>query len=254
MQSAIGAESMNLRSTTKQNCILIGAGEQPSYKIPIAREDYLIAVDGGYEYCRKWELVPDLILGDFDSVNAAMKVDINAMQQHMPDRINVLPVMKDDTDTLAALRIGLAKGYRSFVIYGGTGGRTDHTIANIQCLQFLKDQEADGYLVSDREMLFLIRNESVKFPPKSFGLFSLFALQNQVLGVTIRGMKYPLEQAVLTDAYPIGISNEFIGEEAEVSVENGTLLAVMQLIEDEKENNHGKETSSINDFRRLRSE
>ena len=67
-------------------------------------------------------------------------------------------------------------------------------------------------------------------------------------------MKYPLEQAVLTDAYPIGISNEFIGEEAEVSVENGTLLAVMQLIEDEKENNHGKETSSINDFRRLRSE
>lgn len=220
---------MNSKLITKRSCILVGAGEPPSYQIDVSAQDYLVAVDGGYEYCRQWGLVPDLILGDFDSVSETMNAEIAAIQKEKPDKIRVLPIMKDDTDTLAALRIGLDKGYCSFIIYGGTGGRTDHTIANIQCLQFLKDHGADGYLVSDREMLFLIRNERVKFPPKSFGLFSLFALQNQVLGVTIRGMKYPLEKAMLTDAYPIGISNEFIGEEAEVTVERGTLLAVMQL-------------------------
>lgn len=230
MQSAIGAVSMNLKSTTKHNCILIGAGEQPSYKIEVMEEDYLIAVDGGYDYCRKWNLIPDMVLGDFDSVSQTLKAEIARMQQEMPDKTKILPVMKDDTDTLAALRIGLSKGYNSFRIYGGMGGRTDHTIANIQCLLFLKNQGAEGYLISDKEMLFLIRGESIKFEPKSFGLFSLFALQNRVAGVTIRGMKYPLEQAELTDAYPIGISNEFIGEEAEVTVEEGTLLAVMQLV------------------------
>lgn len=229
MQSAIGAVSMNLKSTTKQRCILVGAGELPSYKIPVSGGDYLIAVDGGYDYCRQWNLVPDLVLGDFDSVSPDLKTEIVKMQEETPDKTRVLPVMKDDTDMLAALRIALSKGCRSFSIYGGTGGRTDHTIANIQCLQFLKDQGAEGYLLSDKEMLFLIRNESIKFEPKSFGIFSLFALQKQVTGVTIRGMKYPLEQKTLTDTYPIGISNEFIGEAAEVTVEDGTLLAVMQL-------------------------
>lgn len=220
---------MNLKLTTKQSCILIGAGDPPSYKIEVPEEDYLIAVDGGYDYCKQWNLMPDLVLGDFDSVSSDLKEEIEGMQAEMPDKTKVLPVMKDDTDTLAALRIGLSKGYRSFRIYGGTGGRTDHTIANIQCLLFLKDQGAEGYLTSDREMLFLIRNERIRFPAKSFGLFSLFALQKQVTGVTIKGMKYPLNKAELTDAYPIGISNEFIGEEAEVTVEEGTLLAVMQL-------------------------
>lgn len=220
---------MNLKLTTKRNCILVGAGEQPSYQISVSAEDYLIAVDGGYAYCRKWGLTPDLILGDFDSVTQSVQEEIAAVRKETPDKTRVLPAMKDDTDTLAAIRIGLDMGYRSFRIYGGMGGRTDHTIANIQCLLFLKSQGAEGYLISDREILFLIRNESIKFMPKSSGLFSLFALQKQVMGVTIRGMKYPLDQAVLTDAYPIGISNEFIGEEAEVTVEEGTLLAVMQL-------------------------
>lgn len=221
---------MNLKSTTKQSCFLVGAGELPSYKISVSGGDYLIAVDGGYDYCRKWNLTPDLVLGDFDSVSSDMRTEIARIEIETPDKTKVLPVMKDDTDMLAALRLGLSKGYRSFKIYGGTGGRTDHTIANIQCLQFLKNQGAEGYLISDREMLFLIHNESVKFAPKSFGLFSLFALQKHVAGVTIKGMKYPLEHAVLTDSYPIGISNEFIGEEAEVTVEDGTLLAVMQLV------------------------
>lgn len=218
---------MNLRSTTEKQCVLVGAGEAPSCRIELSEGDYLIAVDGGYDYCGRWNLTPDLVLGDLDSISPARKAAIGQFLERTPERVRLLPAQKDDTDMLAALRVGLDLGYRSFRIYGGTGGRLDHTLANIQCLVFLKDRGAQGYLISDRETLFLIRNESVCFHAKSFGIFSLFALQKQVTGVTIKGTKYTLDGACLTDAFPIGVSNEFIGEEAMVSVKDGTLLAVM---------------------------
>lgn len=218
---------MNLKSTTKPVCILVGAGDAPDKKIPVREEDYLIAVDGGYDYCREWQLEPDLVLGDFDSVNPARKEELRRRQQENPDTTKVLPVMKDDTDMLAALRIGLEKGYRLFYLYGGCGGRLEHTIANIQCLKFLKSQGAEGHLFSNQERIFIIQNETVHFSANTMGLFSLFALQKAVMGVTIRGMKYPLADAVLTDEYPIGISNEFQGEPAEICITDGTALAIV---------------------------
>lgn len=218
---------MNLKSTTKPACILVGAGDAPYKKIPVREEDYLIAVDGGYDYCKAWQLEPDLVLGDFDSVNPALKEEIIRRQQENPETTRVLPVMKDDTDMLAALRSGLEKGYRLFYLYGGCGGRLEHTIANIQCLKFLKSQGAEGYLFSNQERIFIIQNETVHFSANTTGLFSLFALQKAVTGVTIRGMKYPLADAALTDEYPIGISNEFLGEPAEVCIKDGTALAIV---------------------------
>ena len=81
---------MNLKSTTKPVCILVGAGDAPDKKIPVREEDYLIAVDGGYDYCREWQLEPDLVLGDFDSVNPARKEELRRRQQENPDTTKVL--------------------------------------------------------------------------------------------------------------------------------------------------------------------
>jgi thiamine pyrophosphokinase len=239
---------MSGKSTIKKRCVLIGAGDRPVTKITKEAQDFLIAVDGGYDVCRMWNLEPDLIVGDLDSMEPENRA---FLEKEQGERIVKLPCEKDNTDTLAALRIGLSRGYRDFVLYGCMGGRSDHMFANIQCLLFLKNQGADGTLLTEKEEIFLLQNESRSLGKRAKGFFSIFALQNRVLGVTIRGAKYPLTDALLENDFPIGTSNEFIGEEAVLTVQNGALLVVIQR---KGERNHGKETSSIDDFGRLRSE
>ena len=208
-------------------CIIIGAGDLTMGELSVQEDDYVIAVDGGLSYCGILEVEPDLIIGDFDSVSEQEKLAIEALQEEIPERIVALPVEKDDTDMLAALKKGLELGYRDFRIYAGTGGRFDHTLANIQCLLYLKNQDATGYLVDGTGMILVLQNEAVHLNKKLEGTLSLFALGKEAKGVTIQGMKYTLEDYTLTNDYPIGISNEFIGEEACISVEDGELVCMI---------------------------
>ena len=217
---------MNLKSTTKPVCILVGAGDAPDKKIPVREEDYLIAVDGGYDYCREWQLEPDLVLGDFDSVNPARKEELRRRQQENPDTTKVLPVMKDDTDMLAALRIGLEKGYRLFYLYGGCGGRLEHTIANIQLLSALAQKGCRGTLIGPGSFYQVIQDGEVCFPKEQTGYLSVFCLGDRAEGVCETGLKYSLSDAVLTKEFPIGVSNEFIGKESRISVRKGQLLLI----------------------------
>lgn len=214
---------------TKQGkCIVICAGDFTPVEIKKKGGDFVIAVDGGYLYSKILGIAPDLIIGDFDSLPRAEREELSVMKQTDKDRIVELNPCKDDTDTLAALRIGLKKGYRNFHIYGAMGGRLEHTIANIQCLHFLKNNGAKGYIMDAECMLTVIQNETVTFHKEMEGLLSLFSLGEKAKGVTLKNMKYPLEKAEITNDFPIGISNEFTGEAGEVTVEEGTLLAIVR--------------------------
>ena len=209
-------------------CIVIGAGELTVGTVEKGENDLVIAVDGGIGYCSVLNLEPDLLLGDFDSVSEGEARAVEELAHQIPDKVIRLPKEKDDTDMLAALREGLRRGYRDFRIYGGTGGRFDHTFANIQCLLFLKKQGAVGYLIDGGGMAMVIMNEAVHFQKGLEGYLSLFSLTEESVGVTIEGMKYPLEGAVLRNDFPVGISNEFTGREAAVSVEKGQLVCILQ--------------------------
>lgn len=208
-------------------CIVIGAGDFTPVDIVKREEDFCIAVDGGYLYCKMVGIEPDLVVGDMDSIDESVQGEIQMLIETQPHRIMVLNPEKDDTDTLAALRIALEKGYKEFLIYGAMGGRLEHTMANIQCLAFLKNQGAKAYIMDADVMLTVIKDETVKFNKNMEGILSLFALGEKAEGVTIQGMKYCLDRAVVTNDYPIGISNEFIGEEGQVTVENGMLLLIV---------------------------
>lgn len=135
---------------------------------------------------------------------------------------------------LAALKEGLRRGYRDFRIYGGTGGRFDHTLANIQCLLYLKKYDAVGYLVDGTGMVLVLVDETVEFQKGLEGYLSLFSLSEASVGVTIRGMKYPLDRAVVHNDFPVGISNEFTGEQAFISVEKGQLVCILQWISEQE--------------------
>lgn len=209
-------------------CIVICAGDLTLGEIPVAEENLVIAVDGGLDYCAVLNVEPDLILGDFDSLSEEECAAVEQLEQQIPERVIRLQREKDETDGLAALQEGLKRGYTEFRIYAGTGGRFDHTLANIQCLLYLKNRGASGYLVDGTGMMLVIKNEAIHFRRNLKGTLSLFSMVEESKGVTIRGMKYELEHASVRNDFPIGISNEFIGQEAEILVEDGTLVCMLQ--------------------------
>lgn len=209
-------------------CIVIGAGDLTIGELNVKQEDLVISVDGGWSYCGILGLEPDYLIGDFDSVSEADQEEIAAWKANKPERVITLNPQKDDTDMLAALRLGLDQGFNIFQIYAGTGGRLDHTIANIQSLLFLKKRGAAGYLMDGGSMIFVMKNEEVRFRREMEGYLSLFAMDREVKGVNISGMKYPLENYTMRNDYPIGVSNEFIGEEGCVSVTDGELVGIIQ--------------------------
>ena len=142
-----------------------------------------------------------------------------------------LPVEKDDTDTLAAVRLGLERGCTEFHIYGGTGGkRLDHTVANFQTLLFLRRQGGRGFLYDNDFVWTVLENESITVKKTvEWGLLSVFSLGDRAEGVTETGVQYPLTDGTLANGFPMGVSNHILEDEAAVSVRHGALLLGWEL-------------------------
>jgi len=206
-------------------CYVVGAMSLSHDMCPHpAPGDYVIAADRGYDALMAYGVRPDLVVGDFDSLG------------HSPTHPNVkvLPVQKDDTDMAYALRSGLELGYRRFVLLGGMGGRLDHTVGNLQLLDFLTAHGARGVLAGEKTVATVVRNGQLRFPSGMEGRLSVFCTSGQARGVSLRGLRYELENAGLQSDFPLGVSNEFTGQPAQVSVEQGSLL----LIWDDRGNFH----------------
>lgn len=181
----------------------------------IEPDDFILAADGGLRHTEKLNITPDGVLGDFDSLG------------FVPQGAQVFPVEKDDTDAMLAVRKGLELGYREFVLYGSLDGpRLDHTIANFQTMQYLADHGATGYLVGLNYIVTVVNDEMIFFPKEAEGIVSLFCLGPDAGGVTLKGLQYPLDNGTLTSGFPLGVSNHFIGECAQIAVKKGCLLAM----------------------------
>ena len=198
-------------------CFIFGAGSYYGLSRRPAPGDMVIAADGGWRVCREEGIVPDLLLGDFDSLHT------------VPDfaHIRRVPVEKDDTDMMLAIKEGLARGETEFHLYGGMGGRTDHTIANLQGLLYLAERGAQGWLYGDRERFTAIRNGEIDLPAREKGIVSVFCMGADAQGVTIEGGQYTVHDAVLTASFPLGVSNHFVGNPVRVAVTRGSLLIAL---------------------------
>ncbi|MGE4483923.1 MAG: thiamine diphosphokinase [Oscillospiraceae bacterium] len=202
----------------KATCCIVGAGFfDPDEFLPEGG-DYIIAADGGLSPLRSLGVMPDLVVGDFDSLG------------HVPDHPNIIkhPVEKDDTDMMLAVKTGLQLGFSRFVIYGGLGGRLDHTLANIQTLEHIAINGGRGYLVGGGTVITAVTDGCVNFVPKESGGISVFSGGDRADGVYLTGLKYPLVNAALTSSIPLGVSNKFTGVRSTVSVKSGTLIVMWQ--------------------------
>lgn len=200
-------------------CFIVGAGViDPALRLSPAPDDLLIAADGGLPAVERMGLVPHLVIGDFDSLGRT--------PTH-PNTI-VLPTEKDDTDMAAAVKLGLERGYRRFALYGGTGGRLAHTLANLQLLDGLSRQNCRGFLVGEGTIATAVCSDTLSFPAHLSGFLSLFCMGDRAEGVSLTGLKYSLSDGTLTSDVPLGVSNEFTGVPARVTVRDGGLLALWQ--------------------------
>ena len=199
---------------TVKKCVIFCAGEFHTLAEPLDGA-FIIAADGGYAHTQKLGITPDLILGDFDSLG------------FVPTGANVHPVEKDDTDAMLAIRAGLEAGCTDFVIYGALDGpRLDHTVANLQSLLYLAAHGARGTLIGLNNIITTVRNETLVFPGDFAGTVSLFTL-GKPAKLTIRGLKYELEDGCLTPDFPLGVSNHFLGAQSSVTVKDGCVLAIL---------------------------
>ena len=199
------------------DCFIFAAGDKPESLSALPGEgDLVIAADAGYRTCRTFGIVPDLLVGDFDSMDAPDDFE----------HILRVPVEKDDTDTFLAAKIALEKGCVNIHLYGGAGGaRLDHTLANLQMLHWLSVRGCRGFFYDRNFVYTAVTNGSFTVKKeKEWALLSVFCMGADAKGITITGAQYPLENAVLTAEFPLGVSNHILADEATVTVENGTLL------------------------------
>lgn len=196
-------------------CHIFCAGDFSGLVEPPAEGDLILAADGGLRHTQALGLTPDRVLGDFDSLG------------YTPagPEVERFPVEKDDTDSMLGIKLGLARGYRRFLLYGAMDGpRLDHTVANFQALAYLTGQGAFGYLVGAVTLATVLAPGQLTFAPQAEGTVSVFCLGADASGVSLRGLQYPLDNATLTASFPLGVSNHFLGREAQVSLAAGRLL------------------------------
>ena len=201
-------------------CVIFGAGNEFPGKIDLPEQDHvIIAADGGMKKLGELGILPDRAVGDLDSLETA------------PDQGNFkqLPHIKDTTDMFEAVQIGLSLGCSEFLIFGGTGGRLDHTLANIQLAAELSMKNKKVKIFGDKYVLTAVTNGTAILPVKEKGYVSVFAHSDICSGVTIKGLFYEVENAELKNTFALGVSNEFIGKRPEISVKTGTLCIYYEI-------------------------
>ena len=197
-------------------CYIVGAGDCAVLDFEKQNNDFVIAADGGYKHLEKNGIKPDVVIGDFDSLGFS------------PEGDNVIKLnpIKDITDMKAAVDYGADMGYKEFCIYGACGGRIDHTLANFQLAALVAKEGCGVKIIDGNAVITAVCNGEIEFDSDMSGYISVFSHTDISNGVTIEGLKYELNNSVLTNTASLGVSNEFIGKKSRISVENGVLMVV----------------------------
>ena len=191
-----------------KRCVIVGGADINNYSYIrncLREDDYIIFCDSGLKHMDALQVIPGLIVGDFDSHD----------NPHFDIETIVLPCEKDDTDTVFAVKEALKRGFDDFLLIGVVGARLDHTLGNVSILLYLDSLGKKGIIIK------------AAYIEDSYGFFSLLDVTGTAKGITIENDKYPLENAEITCEYQYGISNEVLpGRRAKVTVLEGKLLLI----------------------------
>ncbi|MDD4699783.1 MAG: thiamine diphosphokinase [Oscillospiraceae bacterium] len=212
---------MGIIKEIKNRCVIIAGGSIPNVNLlkqNINENDFIICADSGYYHALNADLIPDLLVGDFDSFTDELPSNIEIIK---------LPCEKDDTDLHHAVSEGLSRGFKEFALFGAFGSRPDHSIASLYTLYHLLKSNANGKIFGDDFQVQIIENTSLKIAKNPNFYVSIFPFGGVASGVTLDGFKYPLENVQLCMSNPIGISNEIDSDIATITIQNGILVIMI---------------------------
>ncbi|MBP5578453.1 MAG: thiamine diphosphokinase [Ruminococcus sp.] len=208
-----------------KKCAIIAGGDLPDRE-PYNTEGYwerfacIICADSGLYNARKFGIKPDIVAGDFDSFTEELPEDAEIIAS-IPE--------KDDTDTMMAVKKAIELGYKNIELYGALGGsRFEHSIANIQTMVYALQQGCDLKIMGESILMVQsVDDGEVVYKKKGEMYMSVFALSESVGIDYLRGVKYPLENYLMVQSFPIGVSNEIEGEKAELRINHGIALIIL---------------------------
>ncbi len=203
--------------------LIVTGGNVETFICKDYRFDYIIASDKGLEILDKYNILPNYIIGDFDSI------DKHILSKYMDNKnivIKRLNPEKDYTDTHMALKFAIDLKSNSITILGAIGTRIDHTIANIHILKEALDNSIECKIIDSRNEIQLINKKTILKLDNNYKYVSLIPLTTKASGIILKGFKYPLENAVLEIGHSIGVSNEQIENVAEIDLKEGILILI----------------------------
>ena len=201
----------------KKRCFIVSAGEFSPVPRP-APGDFVIACDRGYIYCERLGCTPDLLISDSDSYDGPVDTAV-PLEEFSSE--------KDDTDTMLAIRYAADHCFDEVLLCCALGGRLDHLFANLQSLVYARKHGLAASLIGGDTEVYALQHESRSFPRKEGWSLSVFAADGPCSGLSIRGAKYLLTDAVLTPSFPLGVSNQWADDQAVISVREGILLVIL---------------------------
>lgn len=207
-----------------ERCVVVGGADIGDYeriRSYLNDDDYVVYCDSGLRHMKGLGKDPSLIVGDWDSYE----------DPHLDVETITLPVEKDDTDTVFAVREGMKRGFRDYLLLGSIGARFDHSLVNSFILTTLENRGCHGIIVDDYSEMQIISGGSsqtgVTYVDESCSFFSLVAMEGTAHGVSISGAKFNLEDADVGPDYQYATSNEVMpGKAAEIRIKEGRLLLI----------------------------
>lgn len=199
--------------------IIFAGGEISDYSFVDIEADFVICADRGIIHANKLGIFPDIVTGDFDSYTGKIP-ECGEIYKAVPE--------KDDTDTMLALKLAIERDATDIRLYGATGGRFDHTFANIQALIYAHENSCK-MSIHDESNIITVQGAGTEFYPKyKDWYFSVFSLTEKLYIIRMTGVKYPLENYTLMQNFPLGVSNEII-DTATITIEKGLALIVRSI-------------------------
>ncbi len=197
------------------------------YKNIISTKDLIICADGGAIHALNMEIIPDVIIGDMDSISTNKDYYQRIRKEVDRNKVEVVkyPTSKDKTDTQLSVEYAIRKGCKKIILTASLGSRFDHSFANISMLKLIMNNNIKGMVLNEYNEIYLV-NKHIKLKGEIGQILSIIPISEKVSGISTKGLKYELNNGMISLGNSCGVSNVFINTLVEVSIKNGLALII----------------------------